>query len=174
MNTHNEQSTKSIFAPEWGEDENRKRPTVDELDTRAMTRALLWHCFKEGARLGLIYGAGYGIFFFLWGIIYGAPYGLAAGILAGLLNGATLSVLNAKQRTDAPNNRHFLKTAASIAPLLTFFSCYFIFRLLVELTFNGFPYAWWKPDYRFDLVPSLIASFLAWHAARDMENWYLE
>ncbi|MEO7717271.1 MAG: hypothetical protein ABIY70_13810 [Capsulimonas sp.] len=154
--------------------DNGERPTVEKLSIWAMTRALFWYCFKEGARLGFFYGAIYGVFFFIVGALFGCVYGLIAGMAAGLLNGLALSIINAAQRKTPPTERHFLHTAAYVGPILTFATCYGLFRLSVGMLFNFNDNSWWTPNFLYDLVPSLLAAFLAWHAARDMGKWYFE
>ncbi|BDI29616.1 hypothetical protein CCAX7_16670 [Capsulimonas corticalis] len=154
--------------------ERHERRTVEELDAQAMTRALLWYCFKEGARLGFLYGAAYGVFFFLVGALFGCVYGLIAGMAAGLLNGAALSIINAVQRKAVRQQPHFLQTASQVAPPLTLAACYLLFRLIVGPQFDYGSQPWWTPNYLYDVVPSLVAAFLAWHAARDIRTWYSE
>jgi len=154
--------------------EYRERRTVEVLDVRDMTRALLSYCFKEGARQGFLYGAVYGVFFFIIGALFGCIYGLIAGMAAGLLNGLALSIVNANQRKHARRPRHFLQSAAYVAPPMTFVTCYLVFRLLVRTGFDFQNGVWWKPDIIYDVIPSLIAAYLAWRAVRDMEKWYLE
>ncbi|BDI29617.1 hypothetical protein CCAX7_16680 [Capsulimonas corticalis] len=153
----------------------KRRRTVDEMGISEMTRALLRYCFQQGAVRGFLYGAAYGaIFCFLLGALFGCLYGLIAGMAAGLLNGVILSAINAIQRNTPREERYFLWTAVYTGPWVTFLSCYLIFRLLISPGFDGPDHPWLEPNFFYDLIPSLIAAFAAWQAARKMEDWYFE
>ncbi|WP_348219897.1 hypothetical protein [Capsulimonas sp.] len=152
----------------------KRRRTMDELNRREMTKVLTLYCLRQGAWRGLAYGAAYGIIGFWYGILCGGAYGLSMGAVVGLLNGVVISAINAIQSRRTVEERYFLRTVTRVSPVLTLIATHLTLCIPRNGWAPNFTLSELTPNALFDYIPSLVAAFAAWQAARKMGDWYFE
>ncbi|MCW3059138.1 MAG: hypothetical protein JWQ02_959 [Capsulimonas sp.] len=152
----------------------KRRRTMGEMDRRKMTWTFVLYCLKQGAWRGCAYGAVYGILGSWYGILCGGAYGLSIGAVVGLLNGVVISAINAIQSQRTVEERYFLRTVARVSPVLTLIATHLALCIPRNGWAPNFTLSELTPNALFDYIPSLIAAFAAWQAARKMGDWYFE